>query len=71
MSPERQACVLEIASGRPPLSDEEKQCRRLAIEEGKAARKAEKRLARQNKRTKNSFNDNFYILKKIYQLRFN
>ena len=54
MSPERQAPVLVRARGRPPLSDVEKERRKLAIEEGKAARKADKELARQNKRNKNS-----------------
>ena len=47
MSPERQASVLVRARGRPP--DIEKERRRLAIEEGNAARKADKELARQNK----------------------
>ena len=53
MTPERRAPVLVRARGRPSLSGVEKKRRRLAIEEGKAARKADKELARQNKR-KNS-----------------
>ena len=54
MSPERQAPVLVRARGRPSLSDVEKERRRLVIEKGKAARKADKELAWQNIRTKNS-----------------
>ena len=41
ISPDNSAPVLEKARGRPPLSDEDKERRRLALEEGKAARKAE------------------------------
>ena len=54
VSPEIQAPVLIRARGRPPPSDVEKERRRLAIEEGEAAWKADKELARQNKKTKNS-----------------